>query len=87
MTDYPTILAFLEDPNAIERPTVPPGGSCGPKDDAHMTHLAMIVRRQKSREAQVDILRRQAELLERLAPGDPCVARMLQWHGELVGAR
>jgi len=87
MTDYPTIVAFLSDPNAPERPIIPPGGSCGPKDDDHMTHLAMIVRRQKDRPAQIDILRRQAELLESLAPGDPCVARMLQWHGELVGAR
>jgi hypothetical protein len=85
MTAYSTLRAFLDDPQAPNRPDIPPGGSCGGKDDGHMTYLAMIVRRQKSRAAQIDILHRQALLLESFAPGDPCIRRMLDWHSQLAG--
>jgi hypothetical protein len=84
---YPTIVDYLNDPAAQDRPVIPPGGSCGPKDDDHMTFLAMVVRRQRDRSAQIDILHRQAVLLESFAPGDPCVARMIEWHAQLAEAK
>lgn len=80
---YATLLSYLADPAAPERPELPPGGSCGEKDDAHMTFLAMTVRRKHSTAERLELLRRQATLLEKIAPGDPCVARMMDWHRQL----
>lgn len=80
---YRTLPDYLADPEAPERPELPPGGSCGPKDDAHMTFLAMTVRRKTSTAERLELLRRQAILLESIAPGDPCIARMMEWHRQL----
>ena len=83
---YPTLLAYVSDPTGPERPSLPPGGDLGPKDNDHMTYLAMCVRRKKTLAEQIDMVRRQALLLESFAPGDPCIERMLNWHRELLGA-
>ncbi len=81
---YPTITAFLADPTAPARPEVPPGGPIDPRDDGHMTYLAMTVKKRETRIERIDVLFRQAKLLESIAPGDPCIARILEWHGELI---
>lgn len=83
---YDSLIEYLRDPDAPQRPTVPPGGTCGDKDDGHMTFLAGAIRREKSKSAQIDKLARYAALLESVAPGDPVVARVVKWHEELIGA-
>lgn len=80
---YATLPAYLADPAAPDRPELPPGGSCGEKDDRHMTYLAMTVRQKRTSAERLELLRRQAILLESIAPGDPCIARMMEWHRQL----
>lgn len=82
---YPTIAAFLADTAAPERPAVPPGGPVGPKDDAHMTFLAMTIRETASNAERVRKLASYAKLLASLSPEDPCIRRVEQWRGELEG--
>lgn len=83
---YDSLLEYLRDPDAPDRPQTPPGGSCGPKDDDHMTFLAGAIRRAKNRAEQIDKLARYATLLETVAPGDPVIDRVMKWHSELIGA-
>lgn len=83
--NYPTIAAFLADPAAPERPSVPPGGPVGPKDDAHMTFLAMTIRETTGLGERVRKLESYARLLASLSPEDPCIRRVEQWRGELEG--
>lgn len=83
MTDYATIVEFLADPSA-DRPAIPPGGSCGDKDNAHMTYLANTLRK-FGRAEQLRKLQNYAVILESIAPGDPCVKRVMEWHGQIAG--
>lgn len=83
---YPTLTAFLDDRNAPERPAIPPGGCCGPKENDHMTFLAYTIRKTADRAERLRKLQNYAVLLERFAPGEPCLARVMQWHEEVLGA-
>ena len=83
---YDSLIEYLRDPDAPDRPKMPPGGTCGPKDDAHMTFLAGSIRRAKNRAEQIDKLARYAGLLQSVAPGDPVIDRVMKWHEELIGA-
>ncbi|WP_099863772.1 hypothetical protein [Pararhizobium haloflavum] len=87
ITIYDTLSAFLSDPAAPERPHVPPGGCCGHRDNSHMTFLAMTIRKTRSNTERLRKLQDYAVLLEQVAPGDPCVGRVMSWHRELIGAR
>ena len=85
--NYPSLSAFLSDPSAPIRPELPPGGSVGPKDDDHMTYLAMTIRNTPDRAERLRKLANYAELLaQHVGSEEPCLQRVLAWHGEIIGA-
>lgn len=82
---YPTLMAYLTNDADRARPALPPGGCCGAKDNDHMTFLAFTLKK-FGREERLRKLHSYAVLLEQIAPGDPCVGRVMQWHEEVLGA-